>query len=218
MLQFNLQTAKGYFLDRGIVRKQVGEIAVKGLSKAGAFIKTTAERALRYRSRSSSPGEPPTSWRAGAIRPDGTRTKRGPLLRKFMFYAFDPATQSVVVGPAALPGKRQRTPSILERGGEALNSRRRVRRVGGSGEVEIGAAAAARGKATTRKTVKDASGKQVQVIYAYLWSGDQAARANRLNAQLYGPDEISIAPRPYMGPSLTKARPRIASMFSGRVA
>jgi hypothetical protein len=47
----------------------------------------------------------------------------------------------------------------------------------------------------------------------------QAARANQLQAALYGPEKIDvrIAARPYMGPALRREVPKLPPMWAGSV-
>lgn len=55
------------------------------LSKFGAFVRRTAKGLIRKRKRSSNPGEPPSSH-------VGT-------LKEFIYFAYDTARRSVVIGP-----------------------------------------------------------------------------------------------------------------------
>ena len=55
---------------------------------------------------SSKPGEPPRSVVG--------------YLKKFLYFAYDPATKSVVVGPALFGGGGGTAPRTLEEGGKAI--------------------------------------------------------------------------------------------------
>lgn len=59
--------------------------------RQGALIRTIARRSIRRRRTPSQPGGPP-------------RSKTG-LLRNFIFYSWDPVSQSIVIGPQRLSGK-----------------------------------------------------------------------------------------------------------------
>jgi len=134
------RAAKSNFFDRAKVVRAVNRARRKALSRVGAFVRTRARRSIRKprqmtlaemspeqreqheqrvrRARrrgrprpkrpraASKPGEPPRS-------PTGT-------LKKFLFFAFDQRTESVVVGPVALNGREGRdVPRTLEAGGTA---------------------------------------------------------------------------------------------------
>jgi len=87
-------------------RKRIGELTEK--QRLNFIIrKNIAKREGRPKPKlgykSSEPGEPPRS--------------RSGLLKKFLYYAFDQSSKSVVVGPAKLAGMDGDAPSILEYGG-----------------------------------------------------------------------------------------------------
>lgn len=115
---------KQFFFDRQIVIDAVGKAAAKNLSKAGSFIRTSARSSLRRRKASSPPGEPPS-----------VHTKDRVATLKNIWFVFDPANRSVVVGPLKLNGSRlegsnrKTVPSLHELGGAAVvTSRKRKRR------------------------------------------------------------------------------------------
>ena len=151
----------------------------------------------------SKPGKPP-------------HVHRGDL-KRLLFFSYDPATRSVVVGPTPFNGPAL-VPRTLELGGQSAkhpNKRRRMRRIGGAGEIRIGGR-----PCVSTKSVKNWKNRTVQVTYVKLRTGAQAARANQLNAELYGPDMIGpvdIAARPYMGPALTKTLPELPPMWADAV-
>lgn len=99
-----------WFFDAAAVLKAVDAAERRVLSRMGAFVRTRARSSIRTRKASSRPGEPPTN--------------RTGLLKKFLFFGYDPGTRSVVVGPAAFKS-RPTTPHLLEFGGTA--GRREVR-------------------------------------------------------------------------------------------
>jgi hypothetical protein len=57
------------------------------------------------------------------------------------------------------------------------------------------------------------------VTYARLTSRKMAARANRLNEQIYGPMErtVNLSPRPYMGPALDAESPKFEDLWANSV-
>lgn len=140
MMKFKVDAAKAGFFDSTEVVKAVDKATRKTLSKAGAFIATDAKRSMRpakqaptssltpkqqksYKRRmklfkegkttvkpkrplvASKPGEPP-------------RTRFG-YIKKFLYFAFDPQTKSVVVGPALL-NKTTMAQATLEEGGTTV--------------------------------------------------------------------------------------------------
>lgn len=101
-MRFSLETVKANFLDRDRFKRAVDAGSRRVLSKTGAFVRQRAKTSIRKRKRPSPPGSPPSSHTG--------------LLRKFIFFAYDPTTRSVVVGPAALRA-RPTAPEALEKGG-----------------------------------------------------------------------------------------------------
>lgn len=98
------------FFDKPAVLRAVSKARRAVLSKAGAFIRRTARSSIRARKGSAPPGKPPHSHVG--------------LLRRFLFFAYEPASESVVIGPEKL-NKRTDAPRVLEHGGKALLERRR---------------------------------------------------------------------------------------------
>ena len=101
---------KSLFFDRPAVQRAVDKAKRAVLSKAGAFIRTTAQHSLRRRKGTSPPGQPPHSHVG--------------LLKRFLFFAYEPASESVVIGPAKL-NKPTDAPRALEHGGQTVVYRRR---------------------------------------------------------------------------------------------
>jgi hypothetical protein len=111
------------FFDSPKVIKAVDKATRRVLSKFGAFVRTRARSSIRKRKKSSPPGSPPSS-------------KTG-TLRRFLYFAFDFASKSVVVGPQALQSvKDADAPSRLEYGGTLKGDGRTItlRNPGGLGK------------------------------------------------------------------------------------
>lgn len=114
---------KQYFFDRQIVIDAIGRAAAKNLSRAGSFIRTSARSSLRRRKKISSPGEPPSVHAQDRV-----------ATLKNIWFVFDPANRSVVVGPLKLNGSRlegsdrQTVPSLHEFGGTAVVGQRKRKR------------------------------------------------------------------------------------------
>lgn len=105
---------KDLFFDSPRVARAMKPARRKALSKAGAFIRRRARSLIRKRKRVSEPGSPPSSHSGE------------PNLRT-IFFAYDPGSDSVVVGPVLLHGGRgsPTVPALLEFGGETRVRRRR---------------------------------------------------------------------------------------------
>lgn len=101
---------KALFFDKPAVLRAVSKAKRAALSKVGAFIRTTARHSLRRRKGAAPPGQPPHSHVG--------------LLKRFLFFAYEPASDSVVIGPAKL-NKPTEAPRVLEHGGKTLVERRR---------------------------------------------------------------------------------------------
>lgn len=100
---------KQMFFDREAVISRVDVASRKVLSRFGSFVRQSARSSIRKRKASAPPGSPPTN--------------RTGLLKKFIFFGYDPASSSVVIGPARLNG-RGSAPSLLEYGGSTTVVRR----------------------------------------------------------------------------------------------
>lgn len=114
---------KQFFFDRQIVIDAVGRASAKNLSQAGSFIRRSARSSLRRRKKVSPPGQPPS-----------VHTQDRVATLKNIWFVFDPAQRSVVVGPLKLNGSRlegsnrQTVPSLHELGGTAVVGGRRKRK------------------------------------------------------------------------------------------
>lgn len=105
--------ATKFFLDREQVRKRLGRANARALSKAGAFVRRRARtQILRRRKTVSQPGSPPSIH---------SRSQVATL--KNILFAYDPRSNTVVVGPVKLNqatrvnGSRSTVPELLEFGG-----------------------------------------------------------------------------------------------------
>jgi len=193
------------FFDSREVTRHIDKATRRVLSRFGAYVRANAKQSIRKRKKASRPGKPPSSHTG--------------LLKRFIFFAYDRDARSVVIGPERLPGSRYgEAPSVLEYGGMLRgikNTRRRKRRVGGSGEIELDGR-----RGVNTKEYEDWKGRTRRVSYAKLLTPAQAARANRLNEEMYGPEVIpvvKIEQRPYMGPAFQKQLPGLPKMWQDSV-
>ena len=96
---------KKCFFDREAVASKADAATRRVLSKFGAFVRRTAKGSIRNRQRPAPPGSPPSSHTG--------------LLKKFIFFGYDPGQRSVVIGPTRLDRRGQgEAPSLLEYGGQ----------------------------------------------------------------------------------------------------
>ncbi len=96
---------KETFFDRSAIQRAVGDAARKVLSKFGAYVRQAARSSIRKRKAVSKPGQPPSSH-------VGT-------LKRLLFFGYDPAKKSVVIGPTPLGSGSADAPPLLEYGGQA---------------------------------------------------------------------------------------------------
>lgn len=195
-----------HFFDRRAVIDRIGRARAAVLSKAGAFIRRGAKGKIRYAKSASKPGSPPHAH-------ESKKGGKDSPLRELIYFAYDDHTNSVVIGPMPFRGTPI-VPRVLELGGTSpghKNPLRRIRRVGGGGEIRIDGPAG-------RTTKKNRFG--AVVTYAKLRTQAQVDRANRLQEELYGPltiGPVSIAARPYMGPALEENLPKLPPLFAHSV-
>ncbi len=105
MFGLKLNEAKSTFFDSKKVLSATDKATRKVLSKFGAFVRRTARSSIRKRKKISSPGQPPTS--------------RTGFLKRFIYFGYDPAKKSVVIGPIRLNSKVGDAPQALELGGKS---------------------------------------------------------------------------------------------------
>ncbi len=94
------------FFDRQAVVRKLKPANRQALSRAGAFVRTSARSSIRQRKAVSAPGSPPSA-----------HTRRSPNLRT-IFFAYDPPTESVVIRPVRFNSGG--VPRILELGGDVV--------------------------------------------------------------------------------------------------
>lgn len=92
-----------FFFDSAAVMRSVDAASRRVLSKFGAYVRTAARSSIRSRKKMSAPGQPPSSH-AG-------------LLKRFLFFSYDPRTAGVVIGPERLNATIGDAPHALEYGG-----------------------------------------------------------------------------------------------------
>lgn len=134
-LRYKVNEAKTFFFDRPTV-DQLHEDARRGLGRFGSYVRRTARTSLRKARRmrmSELSGEERRTWRIRenyarregrplpllpykASKPGEPPRMRLGLIKKFLFFSYDPQTRSVVIGPAILD-RPTGAPEVLETGG-----------------------------------------------------------------------------------------------------
>jgi hypothetical protein len=92
-----------FFFDRAKVERMVDAKTRKALGYIGGLVRKVAQRSMRKRKKVSSPGNPPSAHEGG--------------LRRNIYYAYDPTSSSVVIGPTPYNMKSY----VVEGGGKGRN-------------------------------------------------------------------------------------------------
>ena len=112
MIGMKLNQAKELFFDRAAVTNAVDRAERKVLSRFGAFVRRGARSSIRKRKSVSKPGAPPSSHTG--------------LLKRNIFFVYEPDRSNVVIGPIQLNSGTD-APALLEHGGSATRRRRKKR-------------------------------------------------------------------------------------------
>lgn len=187
------------------VRQILKRAGPRGLQKARALSMSVAERQARQLPRRLplyAPNPPPNPpMIRGKVQSASLRN-----LRRVLYMVDQPASpSSVTVGPVKL--KDRPVPMLLEQGGSKMSSsRRRVRKIGGGGEIDLdrgvpsrnGKVRFSRGSKTWEPAFPD-DGSMVRVRYIKLTTTAQVERSQRINHMLYRPPRpVTLRPRAYM--------------------
>lgn len=92
---------KDVFFDRAAVKNRMTKANRKALSKAGAFIRRRARSSLRRRKKQSPPGQPPSAHTSDRV-----------ASLKNILFAYEPNSESLVVGPVKLNRKALLGPQL----------------------------------------------------------------------------------------------------------
>ena len=112
---------KELFFDRPAVQKAMDKATRKALGRAGAFIRTRAKSSIRKAPylRRKTRGKARSDLRRASSKPGNPPYSQVGTLKRFLFFAYDPASESVVVGPERITRSTD-APHTLEFGGRAL--------------------------------------------------------------------------------------------------
>jgi len=113
------------FFDKAAVLDAVDKAQRRVLSRFGAFVRRTAKTSIRKSKKVSEAGKPPRSHTG--------------LLKQFIFFAYDPETGGVVIGPERLNAKIGSAPEVLEYGGTNVVATYRRRKVAQKRTIRVAA-------------------------------------------------------------------------------
>lgn len=175
MLRLKPSDAKAFFFNGDLVKRSVDSETVRVMSKFGAYVRRTAKGLIRTGKKPSKPGKPPKSHKG--------------LLKKFLYFAWDPASRSVVVGPARLSGNGLGdAPEVLERGGVVMV------------------------RALPPRSGRKATTKQ-RLAFKRLLKEGRIARSTQPRPMR----RVSIAARPFMEPAYAENRPKLDSLWENSI-
>lgn len=188
---------KGFYWNRRAVANAIGRVNAEFLFAAGAFVRSRARSSMKK-------GRLIDGSRVHA--PPGKAPYRyGNQLYDFMLYSFDPVTNTMVIGPKFLPGRksgRGGIPNVLETGGQ-LTVTRTV--ASGSPRRRWGPKHYEGGRPRTKHRLPSG-----ETSYRYFRSRDAWCRARQraaFQAWARGRSEkvsvrVNINPHPYMSSAL----------------
>lgn len=91
------------------IRRAADRAKIRNLKRAGAIVRAIARRSIKFRKKKNSqPGDPPFAHVSGSQ-----------FGLRWIEFAYDPSTESVIVGPLGKNRDNQATPGILEDGGRS---------------------------------------------------------------------------------------------------
>lgn len=110
MIGLRINQAKGLFFTSSEVIRATNVAERKVLSKFGAFVRQRARTSMKRRKKPSAPGQPPSAHVG--------------LIKKFLFFVYEPTRHSVIIGPALLDKPSVGALEVLEHGGSVTIIRR----------------------------------------------------------------------------------------------
>lgn len=95
MIGISLDKTKQFF-DKEFVQQKVDASTRRTLAADGALLRRSARRSMRSKKGAAPKGKPPHRHKKDAEHP------KGPLVYERLFFAYEPSTESVIVGPEQL--------------------------------------------------------------------------------------------------------------------
>ena len=193
---------KRFFFDQAQVRAVLGMAQARALAQTGAWIRSVAQRSMRYRSiyNYAPAGQPPHA-----------HEKTGAMLRHLVAFGYGRQGTSVVVGPLRFKSKANWcVPAVHEKGFSGTRRMRnrdwRVYKLGHAGPIR---AATVFGWGAPMPGARDLVPVGVGAVWARLSTPAMVDRAMALRPTLFGPEfqerKVRYLPRPFMWPALEKA-------------
>lgn len=177
MIRFRAADAHRFFFDGNRVLSAVERTERRVLSRFGAYVMRGARGLIRSKKKPSKPGQPPRSITG--------------VLKKFLYFVFDPSKRSVVIGPA-------RTNQISFDGqGEPVKG-------------TIPEALEHSGSITIQEARAPTSGKWWRRDFRFKRAGTEAEWEQRKRT-------VKIEARPFMGPAFAKEQPKLSAMWRDAV-
>lgn len=181
MVDLSVKDMKATFFDRAAITDKVEKAILRGHAQAGAYVRTVARRSMRKRKKASPPGQPPSVHKGG--------------LKDLLFFGYDAARKTTVVGPVKFSAVRTKTqlatslpvPGQQEHGGTSTMLKKVFNRSGRK--------ATERQKESFLRKIKDGSLVPQR-------------RFTLVKAQAKYP------PRPYMGPALETSKSKLPELFA----
>jgi hypothetical protein len=99
---------KSLFFDRAAVINAMDAKTRRVLSRFGAFVRRRDRSSQRRRKKVSDPGSPPSAHVG--------------LIKEMTYFAYEPESKSVIVGPAFLNRPQPGVLVLIEKGGDALRA------------------------------------------------------------------------------------------------
>jgi hypothetical protein len=161
--------AKNWFFDRPRVLAMVAARKQRAMGRAGAFVRQRAKTSIRTRKKPSAPGRPPSSHTG--------------ILKRFIFFSYDAARQSVVVGPT-------KTNQVF------FDAAFRPVTGTGPGALEFGGAVTL-----------------LEWFFAGRWQRADLRSRRRLASRPTRSRTVRMAARPYMRPAMLAELPKFAGLF-----
>lgn len=112
MIGLRISEVKGLFFDRQAVLTPAAKAKRRALTRFGGYVRRVSRNSIRKVGKSGAtakPGQPPKS--------------RTGLLKQHIYFVYDKAKDSVIIGPAALSGRREQSrlaTEVLEVGGTVV--------------------------------------------------------------------------------------------------
>ena len=227
-MQLDVSLKKMIMHEEAVYKKMEGKRRT-ALKRAGGLIRSVSRRSMRRPNRQYKAAKFVGDW--SKVRSRGTKPplrwmdrRRGGGLYRMMLFTYDDRVKSVVVGPTGFgrPKAGGAVPGQVEAGGRRRirNIRSKKRKIGDGGEVAVSSRFqfSKRGKQLkSTKVALNRFGNTRYVRYIKIRTSAQAARANKLNRELYGPETMTVNTKPheYMGPVIrdTQIKAKIAGFF-----